>query len=76
MPDRPSGYAVCIGKWTQQKVAQHGRVPERSRFKRNPGSSARYFFFQADVFVKGAESFASPTACLVPSGFQTVGPDT
>ena len=42
----PSGYAVCVGKWPQQKVAQHGRVLERSRFKRNPGSSARDSFFQ------------------------------
>ena len=29
----PSGYAVCVGKWPQQTVAQHGRVLERSRFK-------------------------------------------
>ena len=49
----PSGYAVCIGKWPQQKVAQHGRVLERSRFKRNPGSSAHDSFFQANDFVKG-----------------------
>ena len=28
----PSGYAVCIGHWPQQKVAQHGRILERTRF--------------------------------------------
>ena len=44
---------MCIRKRPQQKVAQHGRVLERSRFKRNPGSSARNSFFQADDFVKG-----------------------
>ena len=53
---RPSGYALCIGK----KVAQHGRVLERSRFKRNPGSSARDSFFQADDFVKGADGLWHP----------------
>ena len=45
-----------FGKWAQQKVAQHGRVLERIRFKRNRGSSARDSFFQANDFVKGAES--------------------
>ena len=56
----PTGYAVFVGKWPQQKVAQHGRVLERSRFKRNPGSSARDSFFQADDFVKGADGLWHP----------------
>ena len=56
----PTGYAVCIGKWPQQKVAQHGRVLERSRFKRNPGSSARDSFKQANDFVKGADGLWHP----------------
>ena len=46
---------LCVGKWPQQKVAQHGRVLERSRFKWNPGSSARDSFFQSNDFVKGAD---------------------
>ena len=58
--ERPSGYALCIGKWPHQKVAQHGRVLERSRFKRNPGSSARDSFSQADDFVKGADGLWHP----------------
>ena len=56
----PSGYAVCIGKWLQQKVAPHGRVLERSRLKCNPGSPARDTFFQADDFVIGADGLWHP----------------
>ena len=54
------GCAVCIGNWPQQKVAQHGRVLEGSRFKRNPGSSARDSFFQADDFVTGEDGLWHP----------------
>ena len=36
------------------------RVLERSRFKRNPGSSARDSFFQANDFVKGADGLWHP----------------
>ena len=49
-----SGNAVCI------EVAQHGRVLERSRFKRNPASSARDSFFRAHDFVKGADGLWHP----------------
>ena len=51
----PSGHAVCAGQWPQQKAAQHGRVLERNRFKRNPGASAHDSFFQANDFVKRAD---------------------
>ena len=55
-----SGYAVSIGQWSQQKVAQHGRGLERIRFKRNPRSSARGSLFQASDFVKNADGLWHP----------------
>ena len=55
-----TGYAVCIGNWPQQKVAQHGRVLERSRCKRNPGTSARDSCVQAHDFVKNADGLWHP----------------
>ena len=67
-----SGYAVCVGHWNQQKVAQHGRILERSRFKRNPGASARDSFFQANDFVKGADGLWHPCTELDHPGVRSV----
>ena len=68
----PTGYAVRVGQSPQQKVAQHGRVLERSRLKRNPGSSARDSFFQANDFVKGADGLWHPRVEVDQPGVHSV----
>ena len=67
-----SGYAVCVGHWPQQKVAQHGRILKRPRFKRNPAASARDSFFQANDFVKGADGLWHPCTELEHPGVHSV----
>ena len=51
---------LCVLGKPQQKVVQHGRILERTRFKRNPGASARDSFFQTNDFVKGADGLWHP----------------
>ena len=68
----PGGHAVCVGQCHQHKGAQHGRVLERSRFRRNPGTSARDSFFQANDFVKGPDGLRHPRDQFEGSGFHSV----
>ena len=53
-------------------MAQHGRVLERSRFNRNPGSSARDSFFQAGGFVKSADGLWHPRVEVGQLGVHSV----
>eukprot|EP00974_Lingulodinium_polyedra_P000083 7736-Lingulodinium_polyedra.AAC.1 len=55
-----SGYGVCVSWWGAEATAAAGRVPERSRFKRAPGHSARDAFFERHGFVKDAAGQWTP----------------
>ena len=63
---------MCIGHWFEEKVAQHGRILERYRFKRNPGASARGFFFQANDFVRETDGLWHPCTELEHPGIHSV----
>ncbi len=43
---------VCCSEWPISSVAAHARVPERSRFKKRSGVSARDSFFMRGGFVR------------------------
>ena len=67
----PCRYAVCVGQWPQHKVAQHGRVLERSRCRRT-GTSARDSLFQVNDFVKGPDGLWHPRDEFEGSGLHSV----
>ena len=55
----------------QQKVAQHGRVLESNRFKRDPDASVRVFF-QANDFEKGPDGLCHPRTEFEQAGLHSV----
>ena len=55
-----TAYGVCFGSWPPGAAADVGRVSERSRFRRLPGSSAREHFFAQH----GVEQDDEGTWCL------------
>lgn len=47
------GWGVCTGGWPTSEVAAHGRITERSRFRRRAGRSARDEYFESYEYVRG-----------------------
>lgn len=45
------GYGICHSWWNRAEVAAVGRVPERARFRRKAGHSARESVLQAAGFI-------------------------
>ena len=50
-----SGYGAVTSAWRTDDVAKVGRVPERSRFRKREGHSARDAFFKAAGYCRGSD---------------------
>ena len=54
------GWGVCTGDWKPSEVAAHGRITERSRFRRWSGRSARDEYFETNGYVRGVGGLWEP----------------
>ena len=50
------GLGVCSAQWPREAVMRHGRIPERGRFRRTSGHSARDAWFAPNGFTRDSET--------------------